>query len=145
MSQKSLIITVDQTQAPLTILRLEGRIDGFTYETLLERATNAYRTGTQDLILEVSRVHLISSAGLVALHQITRMMCHDPVGDLEGWAALHEMANETGNCRRHVALVNPQPDVSRVLEIAGMQDQFEIYPDLQSAIASVPSASVASA
>ncbi len=137
-----LIITEEHDRPPITVLRLEGRIDGFTYETLLERAKAAYDIGTQDLVLDLTRVLYISSAGLVALHQITRMMCHDPIGDLDGWAALHAMANETDYCRTHVKLVNPQPNVTRTLELAGMQDLFEIYSDLESALASFENAFV---
>lgn len=133
----TLIITKALDRANLTVLSLEGRIDGSTYETLLESATDAYRAGTRDLILDISGVRYISSAGLVALHQITRMMCNDLVGDLEGWAALHAAADETEQCLQHMKLVNPQPGVNKMLETAGLQDQFEIHPDLASALASV--------
>ncbi len=126
----------EQKQLPITILRLEGALDGDTYRKLIEKAKSLFDIGTRDLILDVSAVTHMSSAGLVALHQIVQMMCNDIVDDLDGWAALHAVANRTIDVQHHVKLLNPSPQVATTLEMAGMSDLFEIFTDLPSAVAS---------
>lgn len=128
--------TQGQTRVPITILSIEGSVDGSTFEKLVDQAQFLYQAGTKELILDITHVDHVSSAGLVALYQIARMMRGDPPQDLDGWSALHAIANDTGHPDQHVKLLNPQPQVDRVLERAGMKSQFEIYADLPSAVGS---------
>ena len=131
-----LYITQDQGPAGVTIFKVEGKMDGTTYKTLIDHARSSRRKGARALILDISSVTEISSAGLVALHRIAGIMDGDQEQDLDGWPALHAMANDPGNLRQSVKLLGLQPRVDRTLQMAGMRDRFEIYSDLPSAVAS---------
>ena len=42
----------------------------------------------------------------------------------------------SSNARKHVKLLNPQPEVDKSIENAGMKQFFKVFTDLDSAIAS---------
>ncbi len=131
-----LFITQDQGQPHVTIFRVEGRIDGATYQALIDNAKSSHFRGARALVLDISSVTEISSAGLVALHRIAQLMAGAQEEDLDGWPALRAVANDPGVLQQSVKLLGPQPHVDRALQRAGMRDRFEIYSDLPSAVAS---------
>ncbi len=128
--------TQAQARVPVTILSIEGSVDGSTFQKLVDQAWSLYRAGTKALVLDITNVDRVSSAGLVAFYQIARLMRGEPLQDLDGWSTLHAIANDTGHADRHVKLLNPQPQVDQALERSGMKSQFEIYADLPSAVGS---------
>ena len=65
-------ITISKTDKPnnITILHLEGKLDRANYESLIDEAQEVYGNGVRDLLLDMSKLTFISSAGLAALHQV---------------------------------------------------------------------------
>jgi anti-anti-sigma regulatory factor len=133
-------ITVEQAQGrlPVTVLGIHGDLDGSNYQTLVAKAKEVYDIGARDLILDMSDMPFMSSAGLVALHGIALLMRNEKPPDPDsGWEAFHAIGrDQNAGAQQHVKLFNPQPKVSRTLEMTGMNQLFEIHTDLQEAIAS---------
>ena len=133
-------ITVENAQgkAPVTILALHGDLDGSNYQQVIDRARDLYGAGTRRLLIDMSDMPYMSSAGLVALHSVILLLRGEQPPDPEsGWNALHAVARERGAGAQHaVKLLNPQSKVSRTLEMTGMQEFFEIYTDRQAAVES---------
>ena len=65
-------ITISKMEQPstVTVLHLDGTLDGSNHQCLLEEAQVLYKAGTCDLILDLSNLKFISSAGLGAIHQV---------------------------------------------------------------------------
>jgi anti-anti-sigma factor len=65
-------ISVSQAQGsvPVTVLKLDGQLDGQTYQDLIGKAQDLYNSGSRDFLLDLSDLTYISSAGLVALHSV---------------------------------------------------------------------------
>ena len=124
-------------RVPVTVLNLQGDLDGSNYKDLIAKAQELYQAGSRHLILDMTQVSFMSSAGIMALHSTALLMQGDKAPDPEqGWAALHAATENTDSLQTSVKLVNLQPKVDRTVQLAGMKSFFEIYPDLAAAIAS---------
>jgi len=139
-------ITISKVDAPgsISILRLQGKLDGANYESLLEEARNAYEGGVRNLILDLSGLTFISSAGVASLHQVAILFRGQELPRLQlGWDAYHAIDRDRSNgTERHVKLFSPTPEVQKVLELIGFEKLFETYTDLPSAVASFRSGGV---
>jgi anti-anti-sigma regulatory factor len=127
-----------QGKTLVTVLRPHGRIDGSNYESLIARVSQLYASGSRNLLLDMGDVNFVSSAGLVALHSIVLLMRGEKPSDPQsGWDALHAIERDaiTG-AQPYVKLLNPQPKISKTLEMAGMDRFFEVFTDEGAAIAS---------
>ncbi len=127
-----------QGRVPITVLHVIGDLDGSNYEQLIQVAEQEYAAGARAFLIDLGETSYISSAGLVALHTIVNLARGVQRTDSgNGWEALHAIEREeTTHEEGHVKLLNPQPKVSRVLEIAGMKTFLPVFKDLAAAVAS---------
>jgi anti-anti-sigma regulatory factor len=124
-------------RVPVTVLSIQGDLDGSNYKELIAKAQELYQAGARHLILDMSQVPFMSSAGIMALHSTALLIQGDKTPDPEqGWAALHAATEKSNSLQTGVKLVNLQPKVDRTVQLAGMKSFFEIYPDLAAALAS---------
>ncbi len=133
-------ITVNQAagKAPVTILAVEGDLDGSNYQELIAKAREVYQAGARQLLIDLSKTPYMSSAGLVALHSVALLLQGEQLPDPDhGWSAYHAMSHdkESSASKPPVKLLNPQPKVARTLQISGMDRFFEVYTDLDTAVA----------
>ena len=133
-------ITISQAQGkvPITILALQGDLDASNFQDVIVKAKDVYQSGGRYILLDMSGIPFMSSSGLVALHSVAILFQGKQPPDLEhGWEAFHSIDRDReGGLQRYVKLFDPQPRVSRTLEVSGMTSFFEIHTNLQSAIAS---------
>src|SRR3954451_997197 len=68
--------TVEQVEGPtpVTVVALDGELDGATYEGIIDTIRGLYAAGTRKLLLDLSDLSFISSSGLVAIHSAMRLM-----------------------------------------------------------------------
>jgi anti-anti-sigma regulatory factor len=133
-------ITVEQVQGkvPVTIFRISGDLDGSTYRDLIAKGQEAFQAGAQALLLDLTETRFVSSAGMVALHSLAKIMrgTKSLAGD-EGWEAFRDIDRQRAAGRqKDLKLLNPQPKVKNVLEMAGFDQFFDIYTDEAEAVAS---------
>ena len=133
-----IIISQNQDTASVAIMQLRGELDGRTYQYFINEALRLYDAGTRDLILDMSDLTFLSSAGLAALHRIARVFRGEDRSTLdEGWSAIHSMGMDRGSdSQEHVKLLNPGEKILDVLETVGFKAFFEIYTDIHPAMAS---------
>ena len=132
-------ITAEQSAArvPVTTIRLQGDLDGSNYLDLVAAAKTAQQNGAKHLLLDLGGVPYMSSAGLVALHSSVQLLRGEqPPDPAAGWSALKSVAVNATGTQQLVKLLNPQPRVTRTLEMSGMNVFFEIYTDEAAALAS---------
>ena len=125
-------ITVDLQQArePVAVMRLRGGIDASNFVQIVDKAQEIYQKPARNLILDLSEVPSISSTGLAAIHKIA--LVYSGVPD----RMKHPDLTHNSNARKHVKLLNPQPDVEKELETAGLKLFFKVFHDLESALKS---------
>ena len=133
-------ISVSQAQGnvPITVIKLDGQLDGQNYQELIAKSQELYKAGTRDFLLDLSDLTYISSAGLVALHSMALLSRGEQLPDTEGgWSAYRSMGRSSeAGMQKHVKLLNPRSEVLGVLDMVGFGNVFEIYTDLDEAIKS---------
>lgn len=133
-------ISVSQAQGevPVTILKLDGQLDGQNYQDLIAKAQELHKAGSRDMLLDLSDLSYISSAGLVALHSIALLLRGEELPDTEGgWSAYRSMGRSSeAGIQRHIKLLNPREEVKGVLEMVGFDRVFEMHTDLDQAVKS---------
>jgi anti-anti-sigma regulatory factor len=135
-----MIITTTQKQGRLlvTVLQLVGKLDGSNYMQLVDESRKVYREGARDLLIDLSKLTFMSSAGLAAMHQTALIFCGQTMDEEEsGWASYHAIDRDRDSgVQSHVKLLSPQPAVANILDIASFDSLFEIHTDLDTAVAS---------
>ncbi len=131
-------ISVSQAQGnvPVTIIKLDGQLDGQNYQELIARAQELYNEGKRDFLLDLSDLSYISSAGLVALHSVALLTRGEELPDAEGgWSTYRSMGRSSeAGLQRHVKLLNPKSEIIGVLDMVGFSNVFQIYTDRDEAI-----------
>jgi anti-anti-sigma regulatory factor len=133
-------ISVSQAEGkvPVTIIKLEGELDGQTYQDLITKAREVYEGGARNFLIDMTGLTYVSSAGLVALHTVALLSRGEALPDADaGWSAIRSVGNtSSGGIQEHVKLVNPREEVQSVLDMVGFSAAFEIFSDLDEAIKS---------
>jgi len=126
-----------QGRVPVSVITVSGQLDSQTYQVLIAKASEMVDAGAKNILLDLGGLTYISSAGLIALHTIALLTRGESLPGSEGWSSLKKMDNtRDGGLQNHVKLLDPQPDVLGVLEMVGYLAFFEVFTDLQKAVAS---------
>jgi anti-anti-sigma regulatory factor len=136
--------TNSEKTIPISIIHLEGALDGSNFNSLIEEGRKLHAKAAHDLILDLGKLTFISSAGLGALHQVALMFRGKKPSEKKDerwsdyrWAAFHAKEGGRKNTpHEHVKLLSPSQEVMKVLELIGFSSLFEIFYDLDQAIAS---------
>lgn len=126
--------------AGVTILSLEGDLDGSNFQEVIAKAQELFGTGTRNLILDLEKLHFMSSAGLVALHSIALLARGEKLPSAEeGWSAFHAIARERDAGKgksSNFKLLRPQPKILSNLQKSGMDTLFDIFDNRVAALSS---------
>ena len=136
-------ITKTERPIPIVIIHLDGVLDSANFKKLIEKAESLFAGGSRNLILDLTRLTFISSAGLGALHQVA-LLYHGkaPLEPDESWASYrwatfrnikrdHDLSRQD-----HVKLLSPTREVLEVLDMIGFSSLFEIYTFMPQAVES---------
>lgn len=126
-------LTITKSGGPVKILHLAGKLDGETQARLVEAARLEQAAGIRYLLIDLSGVDFIASAGIVALHKIYKMFT--PSEEVRTW---EEQKHGEPYKSAYVKLAAASPSVYYVLNIAGFLQNIPIYPDLDGALKSFP-------
>ena len=131
-------ISISQAQGnvPVSVVKLDGQLDGQNYQELITKAKELHSAGARDFLLDLSDLTYISSAGLVALHSIALLTRGEELPDPEGgWSAYRSMGRSSeAGLQKHVKLLNPREEVRSVLDMVGFGSVFEIFTDFNEAL-----------
>lgn len=136
----ALATTVEQTSGgePVSVVALEGELDGTNYQDLIATVQGIYEQGGRSLVLDLSGLTFISSAGLVGLHTVIRQMRGEGPADPEyGYAALRAINDDVDAqaIEPNVHVFGAQEAVQKVLDRTGLGTLFPSFPDRASALA----------
>lgn len=126
-------VTYHQGKESIAIMHLQGDINASNFIQVSDKAQELYMNPARNLIIDLSDVSSISSTGLAAIHKIALLYSGVPQQVEQG---ANPDFTHSSNARKYVKLLNPQPDVEKTLEGAGLKLFFKIYKDLDSALAS---------
>jgi anti-anti-sigma factor len=115
-------ISSEQLQAdvPVTILQLRGWLDAQSEEQLLEAARSSYDGGARYLLIDMSELDTLTSAGMRALQKVYQIFT--PKEDRFQVA--------------HLKLCNAPPQIYNVLGITGFLQNIPMYESREAALKS---------
>ena len=120
MATLNIMVGQAQGNVPVTILRAEGDIDAATHKTLQDKAAEAVEGGATHILLDLSGVNYMGSAGFRAIHAMTNMLSSD---ESQGMSK-----------SPYLKLLNPTDSVARVIKTLGFDVYLDIYQDRDEAI-----------
>lgn len=120
--KSDLKITSEQVQAevPVTVFDLRGWLDGQSEEQLLEAARTAHDGGVRYLLIDMSELDTLTSAGMRALQKVYQMFT--PKEDQFKVA--------------HLKLCSAPPQIYNVLGITGFLQNIPMYESREAALES---------
>jgi len=115
MAETSTLEITTQEMKRVDLLTVSGRVDSSTAPELEDAFQGRLNNGRYNLVLDMSEVNYLSSAGLRAMVSALRT-CKKKGGD--------------------VRVADPSERVQEVLELAGLDALFESYDDVTLAVGS---------
>jgi len=109
-------ISQKEGRVPVTVFRLQDRVNLGNYAELEQTAKNSYENGMRDLVIDLSQTPSLTSIGVRAIVVIHRMLSPDK--------------------EKHLKLAGPIPYIREMLGIAGITQFIEIYDTVDEAVAS---------
>ena len=130
-----LTITTSQIQGnvTVTVLHLGGHLHGSTESQLLDHARQVREDGATHLLLDLSDLEVLSSAGLRAIQNIFKSFT--PASDTE----LMQQHGAEPYKSPYLKLVCPNPQIYYVLNITGFMQSLFIFNNMDDAIKSFSS------
>jgi anti-anti-sigma regulatory factor len=125
-------------RVPVTIMQLTGNVDASNYTDVIAKAQQTYDEGSRDLLIDLSKVPYVSSAGLMSLHATVLIFAGKSMQSKEtgrpSFRSIDPQRDSAG--LQHVKLLSPQTAVEQVLDIVGLKQFLEIHTDLVKAVQS---------
>ena len=118
-------VSHEKGRVDITIFKLNGLLNLGTTSKLDKKAKEEYDAGMRYLLIDLSELDSITSAGLRSIHAIYKMLHSKSPASIEG---------EDVKKSEYLKLLNPQPQINRVLNIAGFDLFIEIFDNQQEAI-----------
>jgi anti-anti-sigma regulatory factor len=124
-----LIISTSQIQGDVSVivLHLKGHLHGATEGYLLDRARQVKEDGGKHLLLDLSELEVLSSAGLRAIQNIFKLFT--PQDDME---LMHRHGEEPYKSP-YMKIVCPNPQIYYIFNIAGFLQNILVYNNLEEA------------
>ena len=125
-------VSQEQGRVPVTVFHIDGNLT--SEEELQEMATQAYEAGTRNILLDLTDVPFMASAGLRALHYIYTLLRTDAPDESPG--AVRKGIASGSWTSPHLKLLKPNRNVLEVLRTTGYDMFLEILTDRKHAIES---------
>jgi anti-anti-sigma regulatory factor len=127
-----------ESRVSVTIMQLTGNLDASNYAEVIAKAQAVYDEGARNLLVDLSKVPYVSSAGLMSLHTVALIFVGHSMNSKESGRPVSRSINAQNEktVRQHVKLLSPQPAVEQVLDVTGLKQFLDIYTDLETAIQS---------
>jgi len=134
MPESKLSISSEEIQGrvPVTVFHLVGDLDGNTYEQFQTKAEEAFQSGTRYLLLDLSQVPFVSSAGIRGLHYVFNLSRRDSIAESD--QAISKGLRDGTFKSPHLKLLNPNQNVSSLLKITGYDMFLEVHHKLKEAV-----------
>ena len=112
------VVQISQAQGrvPVTIFRLQDRVNLGNFAELEETAKEEHARGMRDMVMDLGQTVSLTSIGIRAI------------------VIIHKMLSTDG--KKHLKIANPAQYIREMLDISGVTQYIEIYNTVDEAVAS---------
>ena len=112
------VVQISQAQGrvPVTVFRLQDRVNLGNFAELEETAKEAHNNGMRDMVMDLGQTVSLTSIGIRAI------------------VIIHKMLSTDG--KKHLKIANPAQYIREMLDISGVTQYIEIYDTVDEAVAS---------
>jgi anti-anti-sigma factor len=125
-------VSTEKGLRPISVIHVNGNIDSASYEKFQSEAESLIKSGTRDILVDLTEVRFVSSAGIRALHAI-----FNKLRDLSPDISDDEMRKGINNGTYkspHLKLLNPSKETLATLNMTGLDMYIEVFTDLKKAV-----------
>ena len=125
-------VTERKGKVPVTVIHVKGNVDASTYEAFQAAGENVFNSGSRYVMLDLTEVAYISSAGFRAISQIFKLLR----GHLSpAVASRMSQGLRDGSFKApNLKLLGPNTRVLEALKLAGFDTFLEIHDKLDAAV-----------
>ncbi|HEY5731438.1 MAG TPA: STAS domain-containing protein [Anaerolineales bacterium] len=127
MSELTISTSQIQGDVSVAVVHLKGHLHGPTEKELLDTVSQAHEDGTRYILLDLSELEVLSSAGLRGIQQTFKLFT--PQSDVE----LMRQHGDEPYKSPYMKLVCPNPQIYYVLSITGFLQNIPIFNNLEDA------------
>jgi anti-anti-sigma factor len=129
-------VTVKQEdgRVPVTVVQVAGETDSASANEFEKKVMEVIDAGARYLVLDLSKVPYMSSAGLRVLQQVFDKLRSLSSG--ESNKEMYRQINDGSFKSPNLKLLNPTKEVMEVLKMSGFDMLISIENDLETAVAS---------
>ena len=131
MSELNINVSQIQADPPATVIHLSGHLHGETERDLIAAARQAQASGSKYLLLDLSDLDVLTSAGLRAIQLIFKLFT--PKSD----TGVINQHGEEPYKSPYFKIVCPKPQIYYVLNISGFLQNILIYNNMEDAVHSL--------
>lgn len=127
-------VTEQQGRVPITVIKVKGNVDASTYEAFQAVAESEFDKGARYVLLDLTEVAYISSAGFRAVSQIFKLLRSQL--STAAQAQMSQGLRDGSYKAPNLKLLGPNPRVLEALKLAGFDTFLEIHDNLEKAVGS---------
>jgi anti-sigma B factor antagonist len=114
-------VSREEGEKAVFVMRLNGSLDANTQSALEAKAKEAVDSGAEYLLLDMSAVDYLGSAGMRGIHAITNLLSPDD----------QSMRSD------RLKVINPSPAASKIFKTLGFDSFIDIHGNIDEAIAAL--------
>jgi anti-sigma B factor antagonist len=125
-------VSTENGRVPVAVVHVDGKVDASTADAFLTEVTGLINNGAKDVLVDMSHVPYMSSAGLRSLHDIFNQLraANNETDDEE----VRKGINEGTYKSPHLKLLNLSDDTRTAFETAGFDMYIQTFTDRREAI-----------
>jgi len=129
-------VSIQNGRVPVTIVHVAGNLDSNGYPAFQSKADELIKGGTRFMLVDLSDVPFMSSAGLRALqnifNQLRKLHSDEELNDEEMYKGIRAGTYKSP----HLKILGLSANVKQAFELSGFDTFIETFTDLKKAIAS---------
>ena len=127
-------ISQEQGRVPVTVLHIAGKTDSASSDVILTKALETIDGGARYLLLDLSKMPYMSSAGMRVLQEVFNKLRE--LSPEENEKEIYDKIRDGSFKSPHLKLLSPTKEVLEVLKMSGYDMLVSIETDLKKAVAS---------
>jgi anti-sigma B factor antagonist len=125
-------VSTENGRVPVTVVHVDGKVDASTADAFQAEVAGLIKNGARHILVDMSHIPYMSSAGLRALHEIFNQLrqANSAIDDEEMRKGISAGTYKSP----HLKLLNLSDDTRTAFETAGFDMYIETFTERQAAI-----------